>query len=497
MSPEWNWLTGASGSSGNDNQIRTQVYDRARSPRGWALSAGYNSDNTQKAIVPAEYEPIREPSVSESLFKIVIAKQLTAVPPGKEMSRIDRSQQKLVNGLNWALKKVGQEGNVTIPSGSNINSALNGVARTYIDILPEGVSSLTEIDREVDAQTRGMIWRLEAGRLDKDYSTTEDERMTAMQIREKIGQAPPEELRKIFVESVYGRASDIVRAQNGNRLAYHQQELSRGLSRIRRFEPKQWFAVDLLTNLLMLTPEERKQMQNIIWTVTPGSIHVRDINRVGEDFRRYPLSDLARGSEGIIVLPGTVDYVDRVRRLGGPLFQPAINRWATTNIGGLILLRTLGREEPAAKFLVREPVATANGLRQTASIAREVENLHGMMTEAIRNPEAAMRFPVRPNKIRELLPDPIVLELGVLSHPDGTINYGPAIKTLEQRKEDLQIHLRTLAIRAAVELDEKGNPPIDIQRAMTSLEKAVERTESTQRRLEAKNATRQEDQSAE
>ena len=141
-----------------------------------------------------------------------------------------------------------------------------------------------------------------------------------------------------------------------------------------------------------------------------------------------------------------------------------------------------------AKFVVREPERTANQINQTAGLAREVEELYKMMTDAIRNPEAAYQYSIRPNKIKELLPDPIVLQMNVIAHPDGTLDYSPAIRGLQKRKEDLELRLRVLALNSVTKLDNNGKPPKDLERTLDCLSYAIIDTEEDYKRLLSKMA---------
>lgn len=490
MSAEhWSILYGEEGTGAQNNHIPNANYGG----RGgsWSFYSGQTENVSPKAIVPVTPEVQKDPSLTESLFKIYSAKKLTQVPVGEELSKIDRQQQSLINFVNGILRKTGWQERASGPFAHNIEHRFQTIEQQYQDILPEKITTPTQVDRQTDDETRKMILHLEGGVLDRDYETTEDERKVAYQIREQIGILSPEELRRIFIEYVYGRAGDIVRARIGNGFAYNQQELTRSIHSLNRIKPEEWFTVDLLTNGLMIPPEERKAMQNTIWTVTPTKIHVRSIDKVREDFQTYNLADLTGRPEGISIFPGTTDYGDKVRSLATGLlfpFRPFVDKWVSTDTGGVVYLRSLGRGEAAAKFTVREPQNTASGLQKIAGTAREVTELHRMMTDAIRNPEAAMQYPIRPAKIRELLPDPIVLQMGVIAYPNGDINYGPAIREMEQRKKDLQETLRVAAIRAAVHLDENGEPSANDQRTIASLERAITRAEETQDRLNTKNS---------
>jgi len=85
--------------------------------------------------------------------------------------------------------------------------------------------------------------------------------------------------------------------------------------------------------------------------------------------------------------------------------------------------------------------------------------------------------------VMELLPDPIVAQLPVVVMPDGEIDFGPAIRGLQQRKEDLELRLRVLALNSAYLLDEEGNVPPEVKRGLDGLQEAMGQYDGDRQRL--------------
>ncbi|OGV94891.1 hypothetical protein A3A66_02775 [Microgenomates group bacterium RIFCSPLOWO2_01_FULL_46_13] len=434
--------------------------------------------------VPARIE--EDASLLESALRILVAKKATQVPPGRELSKVDETQQKIINAFNWSLEKVGQEGNTQAPFQPNLIELFTDIAKVWSRAIPKGLTTPSALDKQIDRESRQLTYQLHQGFRDHDpdYST-EEERLLAQNILTRMGTGvtDPDALRQILWEAVYGRVSDIVLADTGNKLDVQHGQLTRNLERLKQIPPKNWFAVDTFSYFSMLQKSERQDYARKIWTLSPSSIHVRDIARLTEDIMNFPLTSLNGGRSGIILFPGTVNYVDKVRAVGGPWFQASINNWAKEGPGGKVIMRTLERDLPIATFLVRDAELTVAGISQLAGLAREVNELHQMTTEARRKAEGGLNPAIRPNRVMELLPDPIVAQLPVVVMPDGEIDFGPAIRGLQQRKEDLELRLRVLALNSAYLLDEEGNVPPEVKRGLDGLQEAMGQYDGDRQRL--------------
>ena len=448
----------------------------------------WDSQPTQYALVPVQ-NPDDGVDFFDAAGRIIAAKYLTK--PGKhgEPSFVDRQQEKLVHQLNRSMSLFGAMTEPVVnPFPANFNPLIGTIAQQYIDLLPSDAFTPTQFDTQADLDTRLLAERLKSGKLDKDYDITDDERLIAHEINTLIGAYPAAKLAEILKTHVFGRANDIVALRHANRFTHLQQSLANGMEKLNRIQPDRWFAVDWLTNYLLFTPEERKDLQNTIWTITPTQVHVKSISRLAEDAIRYPLTNFSPhgGSDDrIYVQDGTMNYVDRLRSIGIPQLQPAINTWARTGIGGLVVFRSLRRDEEVARFGVRNSAATSDAINKLGEVAGSYKWTLDRMTESLRNPEGAYKYPIRPNMILGLLPDPLVTEIDFRIR-NNEIDWASGLPQIAQVKQDLKAQLTAAALRAATNIRPDGTVPKTMQAPVDEVSKQITTWSGAEERIKGK-----------
>lgn len=434
------------------------------------------------------------PDVLDALLRIGATKLLTKpahLPGGIEIpSWADQQQTRVMGVANRLAERAGVHGEITLPSEENIALSAAEVAQKYLALIPDGAVSPPRLDDEVHQESHEMLRMLATGRTDDDYETTDDERRLAYELKALIGLYPAEKLKRIYNEKIWGRIADIVWGRKGATLAYYHNQLTHGMQALARQPVNRWFAVDWITSEVMMTPQEQKAMENTLWGISPSALHIRRIDQRDEDYPRIPLSVLTRSQVGggkIVVQEGTLDYVDILRKGGTRLLQPIVNRLTQEGLGGVVVLRSYERDRDVAKFAVRNSHTTAQSLAELGGLISGYTATQEMMTRAIREPDMQFQYPIRPGKVKELLPDKVVLEMDVETQPNGEINWSPAIAALGLQRQETSRRLREFVYHVSGRIDPQTGEPLTSgdRHALRSIQRELQEAGEAEERLKA------------
>ena len=350
--------------------------------------------------------------------------------------------------LRWS----GPGTEIAIPSVENIAEDSDHILRTWHSILPDKILGPAVLDNAITQKTNELNHRLASGIMDNEYEPTEREKQIAQELLALAGTVSPQELTTTFNNSVFGANADVVSNGIDSTLAANYQQYLKRLERVNQKPPTTWYTADALARLLLMSPTEKKAFGNIIWSLTPSTLWIRDIKSSEEDARRIPLenfSNIQSGSDRYYAYPGTFDYIDILRKRGGVLFQPTINKLSQKNLGGLVYVRTAQRNEPLAEFPVEDGQVTSQVVNTLGNIAAWFKvTLPSRMKIALQNQQTAPKYQVRPNIVADLLPSRLLFEANV-GVTDGQIDWQPAINQFEAEQEHIQNTERQIALYLA------------------------------------------------
>jgi hypothetical protein len=417
-----------------------------------------------------KYNP--EPGVAEALGKIGLAYILTKKPPvGSRLSWADRQQERIVKLGNFAARTIGAEkSDLALPE--NIAAAAGVIETQYLEALGERNIGKLDLIRDWERKVidvAGERYRaVVRGEEDGSYETTDDERAVAYDLAAKLGFKTARQIREILDEHVQSRTRDIGLAETGNALQSLFVPLDEAMKRLQAQRPKVLFYPDWITSNLVMDREEQEELENTSWGIAPTSLYVGGIGQSGyqngmPDFRNYKIADIRPGeeaTEGIVLQRGVPSSADLIRRKLTRLFQPTVNSiYDRLDVGEIVTLQDYDRDRILAQFAVRNAGVTIGQIARIGRWARDFEAARELSKAAIRGHEAAYRFPIRPNKVIECLPQgDLVREIDFCRNRDGSVDYDTPIQNLLTRKQELENALFQAALEAAPWIDANGRP---------------------------------------
>jgi len=396
-----------------------------------------------------------EDSRLESVLRIAAAWWVVSKKEG------DEKQQKIITWSNELLKKEGFQGNSYVATEELIEEEISKVRKQYNDLSNGGKDIITKkkYNKKVEKDGRELEEQVMTGKMDNDYPTTEDEEKVAQKIKSYIGIKTPEELRRILDGSIYRRAMGVAKVDNEIVLISRLSDYSEKLERIMEDkEPDKFFVVDWITQYLTMTPEELDHLKNTIWGVSTTGISImRTRGEEGvEDFITLPWEYFTKdisNENRMLVFPSSIDYVDELRKAGGILLQPAVNRLiSSTHISSVITLQTLQRDKTYS-FTVKNATAAKREIEKTGSLVDRIVEFKNFMQEIFDKGEIEHKSYIRESHVK--VPTTLIYKIQAELNDDGSINWKSFKNLTEERIEEIQME-KLEAVRLASNVIDDG-----------------------------------------
>jgi hypothetical protein len=247
------------------------------------------------------------------------------------LPKASKVQNDILSSLEKIINKTGLKIDLEIPSTEIIAQEVHRIQNLYKSISPELVTQTgqdTDLDKKIVARAREFITTLNQGHLDRAYPTTEEEQSLASQLLhlESLRKSKVE-IQQVLEDATMGAAGDVAEQELGNRLFTNYELIGHRLDELaKETEPKKLFIVDYATSEIVLTKEEQKAHENRTWGLTPTDLVIRNISSEIDNFP-IPLSKLITDkntvADGILMVSGTPNAVDVLRKKGGRLLQGA------------------------------------------------------------------------------------------------------------------------------------------------------------------------------
>ncbi|MBP9670226.1 hypothetical protein KBD75_02390 [Candidatus Woesebacteria bacterium] len=373
-----------------------QAWNHLSDSHPWSATA-----RAKTAKLDSQGKP--EMSAGTAAWQLIKAGALEAGFLG--LPKASKVQNNILTAAEKLINKTGLKIDLEIPSTEIIAEEVHRIQNLYNAISPELVNKNgagTELDQSIVAQAIESVSTLRQGHLDKAYPATDEELTLATQLLhlESLHKSPTE-IEAALNAAVLSAAGDIAEQAQGNRLFSNYEHIGRSLSELaKETEPKKLFIVDYATSEIVLTKEEQKTHENRTWGLTPTDLVIRNISGEIDNFP-IPLSKLITDRnnvpDGVLMVSGTPNAVDVLRRKGGRLLQSAGFRFGQ-QFGGTIQFISLERDRKIAEIVVMNPQGTMNLF---AELADTIRNTHQILLDSqgrIRKQESGMRTKyIRPN----------------------------------------------------------------------------------------------------
>jgi len=424
----------------------------------WNLKDNWGTWEDEKTESPEEIESSGVPGFASAAYRVGVAIALTreVVVKGVRFKSIgDEIQGKILKTTNELQQKAGVQGEILLPTFENVQAVFSDVYDAIDEELPDDVPPYYELNEIKAQETMNYVRRVESGDFDKPEIRPEEEVIVRRLIK-GVGVKSAFELSETVKDYVYGRELDILSAEKTNRFARRDEDFRRGKKSFDNFVPKKWLMVDFVTSWLM-TPRERKEMKNIIWTITPKELIVKNIS-TNEDVTRIPLERFStEDEEPVYIQDGIYDTADVLRRGSTPLFQRFTNMILEEKLGGIVVLRDYRRDEVLAKLPVRAHIATGNSLGRLGEIAQGYERTEEITEKAVDEVDVVPGDEIRRNVIIKNLPTVLILEIDARLNEDGTVDWEHFKGEIDKRIDEKNAQRLNVTVLASNSLDEEGN----------------------------------------
>lgn len=429
-------------------------------------------------IVPVNREAYaNQLSSAEALMRFGGSWLLLGTKRGRKIT--DKAQQGLLDFADNTFNEFGIRGRSLLPTNEVIGNLTSEITKAYSRLLPSDVLLPSQMDEKIDDETKILTKSIINGRLDGEYPTTDDEKKIAKEIIASIGPKSPKELNQIIRNHVYARAADIASARETNQYVQYHQQLHNGLRSLeKQNNPYAWIIADWVLTEVGMSKSEQKRMEQTVWGFTPSGIKAIRLSNL-EDIIDVSFQDIGNDKK---IQGKYLDWTEKIRSMTGRIPFKAVEQ-VRQKLGGIVNIIDYGRNESVAEFAVRDPKFTTNSIYQMAGLSQNYYNLLDKMKSALRNPESAYNYPVRPNRIIEQLPDPLCLELPARARDDGTLDWNSALDSMVSVKNRILTELRKRVLLGATRLSDQGEPVQQDAEAIEAFEKSIQSADEKMRRV--------------
>lgn len=346
--------------------------------------------------------------------RVVGAEKVESSPVIKRMAdfELDDIQVALIDKIRKLYRLAGFKESIAIPTTQNIEAAIRDLIRDF--------NKITGATGKIESKTDQLVRAWYGGLLDNSPPTKEEQDIAAV----LYGLSPtrsPQELRAILKDYVVQRAQDI--AANIQDAEYGQRYVlaKKQLDALKKKKYAEWFILDWLSALVLLTEGERKQLESMLWTIDATGIHFISIgqdDRFDVNFLDIILPTLA-GSEGEWLMEiNRTTTSDTVRRIGGRLLRMPMEQISEV-LGGTLQFEAQGSDRKREMF-VRQVAVIKSLITEVATAARRCDQAVERMNVQRREQNMANLTPIRPNIVISLIQDPTVMEQPTMYSRRGT-----------------------------------------------------------------------------
>lgn len=327
----------------------------------------------------------------------------------------DEFQQKISNKIGRAIRSTEP---LLIPTAKNIHDCITGISAA---IQPLSIQ-VGDIDSFIESGVTQMTDRLSTNtHINTMKPPSEEERNIAMELWAEAGIVPPEHIHDELMTQV--KAS--IRDWNAVKWVAYQEgkkrELEPIIQRIRTAVPESWFTVDPITDQAFFTKEERdlfRQTPGTTWGLSLRGIHLRQMTGSKESITitwdQIETSD-HHGQNGIMILRNDPKFVETLRTLVGPRFYPLLDRFVALRgkVGMLVFVSTQEQEKRIiGSIMVRDTENTLRQMNDLAAMSRQITQVYEYVNAEYQQVSGSKSHGlIRPEVVRQLLPDPTILEI--------------------------------------------------------------------------------------